>query len=129
MAPVIAVLTTAGTGSEVGRASVITHQQNQVKKIIFHPNMLPATVILDPKLTCGLPAAITAATGIDALSHNLEAFCSPSYHPMAKGIAIEGIRLILIHIREDLEWQCSHFELCFLTLYSTYEQSRGQADP
>ena len=94
MAPVIAVPTTAGTGSEVGRASVITHQQEQVKKIIFHPNMLPSTVILDPELTCGLPASITAATGIDALSHNLEAFCSPCYHPMAQGIAIEGIRLI-----------------------------------
>nr|WP_318654054.1 iron-containing alcohol dehydrogenase [Endozoicomonas euniceicola] len=94
MAPVIAVPTTAGTGSEVGRASVITHQQDQIKKIIFHPNMLPETVILDPELTCGLPAAITAATGIDALSHNLEAYCSPLYHPMAKGIAVEGIRLI-----------------------------------
>ena len=94
MAPVIAVPTTAGTGSEVGRASVITHQQDQIKKIIFHPNMLPATVILDPELTCGLPAAITAATGIDALSHNLEAYCSPLYHPTAKGIAVEGIRLI-----------------------------------
>lgn len=94
MAPVIAVPTTAGTGSEVGRASVITHQQKQVKKIIFHPAMLPSMVILDPELTCGLPASITAATGIDALSHNLEAFCSPCYHPMAQGIAVEGIRLI-----------------------------------
>ncbi len=98
MAPVVAVPTTAGTGSEVGRASVITHQDEKVKKIIFHPEMLPATVILDPELTCGLPAGITAATGLDALSHNLEAYCSPFYHPMAQGIAIEGIRLIKEHL-------------------------------
>ncbi len=94
MAPVVAVPTTAGTGSEVGRASVITDQENHIKRIIFHPDMLPAQVILDPELTVGLPPAITAATGIDALSHNLEALCSPFYHPMATGIAIEGIRLI-----------------------------------
>ncbi|VAW96766.1 Alcohol dehydrogenase [hydrothermal vent metagenome] len=94
MAPVIAVPTTAGTGSEVGRASVITDQKQHIKKIIFHPAMLPAQVILDPELTIGLPAMITAATGMDALSHNLEALCSPFYHPMAEGIAIEGIRLI-----------------------------------
>ncbi len=94
MAPVIAVPTTAGTGSEVGRASVITDTDHKVKKIIFHPNMLPSHVILDPELTVGLPPFLTAATGMDALSHCLEAYCSPFYHPMADGIAIEGIRLI-----------------------------------
>ncbi len=94
MAPVVAVPTTAGTGSEVGRASVITDQAQHLKKIIFHPGMLPAQVILDPELTVGLPSMITAATGMDALSHNLEALCSPFYHPMAEGIAIEGIRLV-----------------------------------
>ncbi len=94
MAPVIALPTTAGTGSEVGRASVITDPINHVKRIIFHPAMLPAQVILDPQLTVGLPASLTAATGMDALSHNLEALCSPFYHPMSEGIAIEGIRLV-----------------------------------
>jgi alcohol dehydrogenase class IV len=94
MAPVIAVPTTAGTGSEVGRASVITDQDNHIKKIIFHPAMLPGQVILDPELTVGLPPSITAATGMDALSHNLEALCSPFYHPMATGIAVEGVRLV-----------------------------------
>jgi len=94
VAPVIAVPTTAGTGSEVGRASVITDQENHIKKIIFHPAMLPGQVILDPELTIGLPPSITAATGMDALSHNLEALCSPFYHPMATGIAVEGIRLV-----------------------------------
>lgn len=94
MVPVIAVPTTAGTGSEVGRASVITDESKHIKKIIFHPNMLPAQVILDPELTVGLPPMLTAATGMDALSHNLEALCSPFYHPMAEGIAIEGIRLV-----------------------------------
>jgi alcohol dehydrogenase class IV len=94
MAPVIAVPTTAGTGSEVGRASVITDAEAKVKRIIFHPNMLPDRVILDPELTTGLPAPITAATGMDALSHSLEALCSPFYHPMAEGIACEGIRLV-----------------------------------
>ena len=94
MAPVVAVPTTAGTGSEVGRASVITDDGAHVKRIIFHARMLPAVVILDPELTVGLPAKLTAATGMDALSHNLEAYCSPFYHPMAAGIAVEGIRLI-----------------------------------
>ncbi len=94
MAPVVALPTTSGTGSEVGRASVITDQEIGVKKIIFHPNMLPGRVIADPALTLGLPAAITAATGMDALSHNLEAFCAPRYHPMADGIALEGMRLV-----------------------------------
>lgn len=94
LAPIIAVPTTAGTGSEVGRAAVITDTEHQIKKIIFHPKMLPSRVILDPELTLGLPAKITAATGLDALSHNLEALCSPFYHPMADGIAMEGIQLI-----------------------------------
>ncbi len=94
MVPVVAVPTTAGTGSEVGRASVITDQAQHLKKIIFHPRMLPAQVILDPELTVGLPPMVTAATGMDALSHLLEALCSPFYHPMAEGIAIEGIRLV-----------------------------------
>ena len=94
MAPVVAVPTTAGTGSEVGRASVITDDHVHVKRIIFHAKMLPSVVILDPELTVGLPAKLTAATGMDALSHNLEAYCSPFYHPMATGIALEGIRLI-----------------------------------
>jgi len=94
MAPVVAVPTTAGTGSEVGRASVITDDQAHVKRIIFHARMLPAAVILDPELTVGLPAKLTAATGMDALSHNLEAYCSPFYHPMAAGIALEGIHLV-----------------------------------
>lgn len=94
MAPVVALPTTAGTGSEVGRASVITDTGQQIKKIIFHPAMLPELVILDPELTVGLPAPITAATGMDALSHCLEAYCASYYHPMAEGIALEGIRLI-----------------------------------
>ncbi|WED42082.1 iron-containing alcohol dehydrogenase [Legionella cardiaca] len=94
IAPIIALPTTAGTGSEVGRASVITDTTQQIKKIIFHPKMLPALVILDPELTVALPASITAATGMDALSHNLEAYCALNYHPMAESIALEGIRLI-----------------------------------
>jgi alcohol dehydrogenase class IV len=94
MAPVVAVPTTAGTGSEVGRAAVITDTRDRTKKIIFHPKMLPAVVIADPQLTLGLPANVTAAVGMDALSHNLEAYCSPSYHPLAEGIALEGMRLI-----------------------------------
>lgn len=94
MAPVVAVPTTSGTGSEVGRASVITDESDHTKKIIFHPNMLPGKVILDPELTCGLPPHITAAVGMDALSHCMEAFSSPVYHPMAQGIALEGMMLI-----------------------------------
>ena len=92
--PIIAVPTTAGTGSETGRASVILNEDTGVKKIIFHPKFLPSIVILDPTLTINLPANITAATGMDALAHNLEAYCAPGYHPMADGIALEGIRLI-----------------------------------
>ena len=98
MAPVVALPTTAGTGSEVGRAAVITDPDKHVKRIIFHPAMLPEQVILDPQLTVGLPAPLTAATGMDALSHNLEALCSPFYHPMAEGIAIEGISLVHRHL-------------------------------
>lgn len=94
MAPIIAVPTTSGTGSEVGRASVITNPSDQTKKIIFHPKMQPALVIADPQLTLGLPPHLTAAVGMDALSHNLEAYSSPIYHPLAQGIALEGIRLI-----------------------------------
>tara|TARA_B100001250_G_scaffold2382_1_gene2073 strand:- start:568 stop:1698 length:1131 start_codon:yes stop_codon:yes gene_type:complete len=94
IAPIIAVPTTAGTGSETGRASVILNEEIGVKKIIFHPKFLPSIVILDPVLTLGLPPNITAATGMDALAHNLEAYCSPGYHPMADGIALEGMRII-----------------------------------
>ena len=94
IAPIIAVPTTAGTGSETGRASAIIDKANGVKKIIFHPKFLPSIVILDPILTIDLSPRLTAATGMDALAHNLEAFCAPGFHPMADGIAIEGMRLI-----------------------------------
>jgi len=94
MVPVVAVPTTSGTGSEVGRASVITDESNHTKKIIFHANMLPAKVICDPELTVGLPANITAWVGMDALSHNMEAYFSPFYHPMAEGIALKGMQLV-----------------------------------
>jgi alcohol dehydrogenase class IV len=94
IAPTVAVPTTSGTGSEVGRASVITDVRDHTKKIIFHPKMQPGLVIADPELTLALPANVTAAVGMDALSHNLEAYCSPFYHPMAEGIALEGMRLI-----------------------------------
>ncbi|WP_435167163.1 iron-containing alcohol dehydrogenase [Candidatus Pelagibacter bacterium nBUS_28] len=94
IAPIIAVPTTAGTGSETGRASVILNEETGVKNIIFHPKFLPSIVILDPVLTVGLPSKLTAATGMDALAHNLEAYCAPGYHPMADGIALEGIRII-----------------------------------
>jgi len=94
IAPIISIPTTAGTGSETGRASVILNEKTGVKNIIFHPKFLSSIVILDPVLTVGLPAKITAATGMDALAHNLEAFCAPGFHPMADGIALEGMRLI-----------------------------------
>jgi len=94
IAPIIAVPTTAGTGSEVGRASVITNSETHVKKIIFHPKVLPTIVIADPELTVGMPAIITAGTGMDAFAHCLEAYCSPFYHPMSQGIALEGMRLV-----------------------------------
>jgi len=94
IAPIIAVPTTAGTGSEVGRAAVLTHEGSHTKKIIFHPKLLPAIVIADPELTVGMPPFITAGTGMDALAHCLEAYSAPGYHPMADGIALEGMRLV-----------------------------------
>lgn len=94
IAPIVAVPTTAGTGSEVGRASVITNSQTQQKKIIFHPKFLPTIVICDPELTVGMPDFITAGTGLDAFAHCVEAFCSPHYHPMSQGMALEGMRLV-----------------------------------
>ena len=94
ISPIIAIPTTAGTGSETGRASAIINEETGVKKIIFHPKFMPTIVILDPILTIDLPPRITAATGMDALAHNLEAFCAPGFHPMADGIALEGMRLI-----------------------------------
>jgi alcohol dehydrogenase class IV len=98
IAPIVAVPTTAGTGSEVGRAGVITNSAERVKKVIFHPRMMPAQVILDAELTVGLPPALTAGTGMDALAHCLEAYFAPSYHPMAEGIAVEGVRLVKEHL-------------------------------
>ncbi|MDP5216537.1 iron-containing alcohol dehydrogenase [Ruegeria sp. 2205SS24-7] len=92
--PVVAVPTTAGTGSEVGRAGVITNSESHEKKIIFHPRMLPLQVICDPELTVGMPKAITAGTGLDAFAHCVEAYCSPHYHPMSQGMALEGMRLV-----------------------------------
>lgn len=91
----IAIPTTSGTGSEVGRASVITNSKTQTKKIIFHPQVLPSVVICDPELTCTMPPAITAGTGMDAFVHSLEAYCSPFYHPLSQGIALEGMRLVV----------------------------------
>jgi alcohol dehydrogenase class IV len=98
IAPIIAIPTTAGTGSEVGRASVILDEEQHTKKIIFHPKILPAIVITDPELCLGLPANITAWTGVDAMVHAIEAYCAPGYHPMAEGIAIEAIRIIAIYL-------------------------------
>ena len=109
IAPIVAVPTTAGTGSEVGRAGVITHPQTHEKKIIFHPKMMPKFAILDPELTVGLPAKLTAATGMDAFAHCLEAYCAPAWHPLAQGVAVEGLRLIkdnlsvAVHQPRDLE--------------------------
>ncbi len=94
IAPIIAVPTTAGTGSEVGRASILTNSVTHEKKIIFHPKVLPAIVIADPELTVGMPGFITAGTGLDAFAHCVEAFSSPHYHPMSQGIALEGMRLV-----------------------------------
>jgi 4-hydroxybutyrate dehydrogenase len=94
IAPIIAVPTTAGTGSEVGRAGVLSNSETHEKKIIFHPKLLAAVVICDPELTVGMPSMITAGTGMDAFAHCLEAYCSPHYHPMSQGIAIEGMRLV-----------------------------------
>jgi alcohol dehydrogenase class IV len=94
IAPVVAVPTTAGTGSEVGRAAVVTDETARTKKIIFHPGMLPKVAICDPELTRGLPPRLTAGTGMDALAHCLEAYCAPAYHPLADGVALEGVRLV-----------------------------------
>ena len=94
ISPIIAIPTTAGTGSETGRASAIINKKSGIKKIIFHPKILPSIVILDPNLTINLSPRLTAATGMDALAHNLEAFCAPNFHPMADGISLEGMRLI-----------------------------------
>ena len=98
IAPIIAVPTTAGTGSEVGRASIITNSETHEKKIIFHPKVLPAVVIADPELTMGMPKFITAGTGLDAFAHCVEAFSSPHYHPMSQGIALEGMRLVIDYL-------------------------------
>ncbi len=100
--PVVAVPTTAGTGSEVGRAGVITDEATHTKKVIFHPLMMPKVTICDPELTVGMPPAITAGTGMDALAHCLEAYCGPGYHPLADGIAVEGMRLV----KENLARAC-----------------------
>ena len=94
IAPIIAVPTTAGTGSEVGRAGVLTNSETHKKKIIFHPKLMPAVTICDPELTVGMPKFITAGTGMDAFAHCLEAYCSPFFHPMSQGIALEGLRLV-----------------------------------
>ena len=94
IAPVVAVPTTAGTGSEVGRAAVVTDEATRTKKIIFHPGMMPKVALCDPELTVGMPPRITVGTGMDALAHCLEAYCGPSYHPLADGIALEGMRLV-----------------------------------
>lgn len=98
IAPIIAVPTTAGTGSEVGRAGLIIDETQRRKVIVFHPKMLPTIVIADPELTVGLPRTLTVGTGIDALSHSLEAICSPAHHPMSHGIGMEGCRLVLEHL-------------------------------
>ena len=103
IAPVVAVPTTAGTGSEVGRAGVVLNEETHQKKIIFHPQMMPRVVISDPELTVGLPPAITAATGMDAFVHCFEAFCAPGFHPLADGIALEGMRLIQAYLPRACE--------------------------
>ena len=103
IAPVVAVPTTAGTGSEVGRAGVVTNETTHQKKIIFHPRMMPGVVISDPELTVGLPPGVTAATGIDAFVHCFEAYCTPGFHPLADGIALEGMRLIQAYLPRACE--------------------------
>lgn len=100
IAPIIAIPTTSGTGSEVGRASVIVDTQTDSKKLIFHPKMLPSIVIADPQLTQGLPAPITAATGMDAFVHSLEAYCAPGFHPMADGIALQSMKLVKDNLQQ-----------------------------
>jgi alcohol dehydrogenase len=109
IAPIVAVPTTSGTGSEVGRAGVITDEATHTKKIIFHPNMMPRIALCDPCLTVGLPAGLTAGVGMDALSHCLEAYCAPGFHPLADGVAVEGMRLVkeflprAVHAGSDIE--------------------------
>jgi len=103
IAPVVAVPTTAGTGSEVGRAGVITQEATHTKKVIFHPKMMPRVVICDPELTVGMPPLITTGTGMDALAHCLEAYCAPSYHPIAEGISVEGMRLVFENLPKAVE--------------------------
>ena len=103
IAPIVAVPTTAGKGSEVGRDSVITNSETNVKKIIFHPKVLPSVVICDPELTVGMPKFITAGTGLDAFAHCVEAFSSPHYHPMSQGIALEGMRLVVDYLPRAYE--------------------------
>ena len=103
IAPIVAVPTTAGTGSEVGRAAVVTNEKTHTKKIIFHPLMLPKITICDPELTVGMPPIITAGTGMDAFSHALEAYCVPSYHALADGIAVEGVRLVKENLRAAVQ--------------------------
>ena len=98
IAPIIAIPTTAGTGSEVGRAGVVIDERTHRKVIVFHPQLLPTTVIADPELTVGLPRVLTVGTGLDALSHSLEAICSPAHHPMSHGIGMEGCRLVFEHL-------------------------------
>lgn len=105
--PIIAVPTTAGTGSEVGRAGVITDETTHTKKVIFHPLMMPKIVIADPELTVGMPRFITVGTGFDALAHCLEAYCSPGYHPLADGIAVEGIRLVFENLPKVVSYPTS----------------------
>jgi alcohol dehydrogenase class IV len=101
--PVVAVPTTAGTGSEVGRAGVITDERSHTKRVIFHPKMMPKVAICDPELTVGMPAIITAGTGMDAFSHCLEAYCGPFYHPLADGIAVEGVRLVKENLKAAVQ--------------------------
>jgi alcohol dehydrogenase class IV len=103
IAPIVAVPTTAGTGSEVGRAGVVINEATHQKKIIFHPRMMPGVVISDPELTVGLPPKITAATGMDAFAHCFEAYCAPGFHPLADGIALEGMRLIQTYLPRAYE--------------------------
>lgn len=103
IAPIVAVPTTAGTGSEVGRAGILTNSVDHVKKIIFHPKMLPSVVICDPELTASLPPVMTAGTGMDAFIHSFEAFCSPFYHPMSQGVALEGMRLVKENLLQAYE--------------------------
>jgi alcohol dehydrogenase class IV len=103
IAPIVAVPTTAGTGSEVGRAGVVTDEKTHTKKIIFHPKMMPKAVICDPELTVGMPPVITAGTGLDALAHCLEAYCAEFYHPMASGVAVEGVRLVFENLPKAVQ--------------------------